>query len=83
MNVKITEIALDWGVCPECLVNAIEALDIDCFSSVETLKELVGELPKSSNPFSYYSSWVYFCDEHVDDDSELTDATIEIQDVIF
>jgi len=87
-HVKIYDIALNEGFCPECLFEALAELNIDTFSSVEVLKAKVSASVKMGTiPASYKHSWVYFCEEHdaeYDDSQSCThhDETIEILDVL-
>lgn len=88
-QVKIYDIALDLEVCPECLIEAVNASGIDTFSSRVKFDEIlaVAKMPAGRQPSSYEGSWLYWCDAHWDefDHEDMTtnhDECVEIEDVI-
>jgi hypothetical protein len=91
-SVKIYDIAARLGCCAECLVEAINDIGTDTFSTVSVLEEKCKEIIQkpANHPFAHKSEtgdWAYFCDEHdarFDDPSEYTshEQEVEILDVM-
>jgi hypothetical protein len=80
--IKITDIAQESGVCPICLAEIVEKLGIDTFSSRNTFDELVKikTLPGAKQPIARNGGWIYYCDEHFEEENEEPDLEIEIED---
>lgn len=81
-KISINEIALSTSACPICLLNEIEARGIDTFSSRVKFDQIIQpqNLPSARNPRSFENKWIYYCDEH--DQEDLIDNEIEIEDLL-
>jgi hypothetical protein len=83
-QIKIADIAQELGICPICLYNEWEAQgSIDTFSSRISFDRIlhVKDFQEAKEPISRNGGWIYYCNDHFDDDDcEEPDLEVEIED---